>query len=73
MRNLMLAFLLVPLLSLAQKREITLEAIFKDNTFYMARPAGFKADETKSLFTADTFAGRSRQQDRHLGLCRKQR
>jgi dipeptidyl-peptidase-4 len=55
MRNLMLAFLFVPLLSLAQKREITLEAIFKDNTFYTARPAGFKADETKGLFTTDSL------------------
>jgi dipeptidyl-peptidase-4 len=52
MRNVLVAALLLPLLALAQKKEITLEDIFKRGTFYGEQAGGFGEAETASLFNA---------------------
>jgi len=54
MRNLILAALFLPLLSLAQKREITLEDIYKNGTFRSERVGGFESNATEITF--DTSA-----------------
>ena len=50
MRNILLLLLFVPLLTLAQKRQITLEDIYKKGTFRSEYFSGFAGDPTDSLF-----------------------
>lgn len=57
MRNVLFVALFLPLLTVAQKKEITLEDIFKKNTFYGERAGGFQEKETAGLFNAEEVKG----------------
>lgn len=48
----MFIVLFLPLLTLAQKKQITLEDIFRKGTFRTASFGGFEKEETQNLFTA---------------------
>ena len=50
MRNLLLLFFFLPLLSVAQKKQITLEDIYKKGTFRSEFARGFTSGETENLF-----------------------
>lgn len=52
MRSLLLAFFLLPLLTLAQQKQITLEDIYKKGTFRGEYVPGFTSDTNDSLFSA---------------------
>src|SRR4051812_4606089 len=52
MRSLLLVFFLLPLLTLAQQKQITLEDIYKKGTFRGEYVPGFTSDTNDSLFDA---------------------
>ncbi|HUQ96520.1 MAG TPA: S9 family peptidase [Chitinophagaceae bacterium] len=51
MRNLMFAFVFLPLFTLAQKKQITLEDIYQKGTFRGEAAGGFQSTEAATLFT----------------------
>src|SRR5215217_7457837 len=53
MRILLLITLFLPLLTLAQKKQITLEDIYQKGTFQSEVPVSFQSNETRNLFNAD--------------------
>ena len=55
MRKLLLLLVWVPLISLAQKKQITLEDIYKKGTFRTEAVPGFAAESTDSLFDAKSI------------------
>lgn len=53
MRSILLFFLFLPFLSIAQKKQITLEDIYKKGTFRGEYVPGFGTDEDEKLFDAE--------------------
>src|SRR6476660_1860011 len=51
MRRMLWAVMLLPVLTYAQTKPITLEDIFKKNTFRGEKVRGFEAESTDALFT----------------------
>jgi len=62
MRNLLALFLLLPLFTLAQNKQITLEDIYKKGTFRGEFAGGFSRTETAKLFDAKDIKDESGKQ-----------
>src|SRR5688572_23641873 len=54
MRSILIFFLFVPFLAIAQKKQITLEDIYKKGTFRGDYAPGFTKDEEEKLFNKDS-------------------
>ncbi|MGN6400806.1 MAG: DPP IV N-terminal domain-containing protein [Flavisolibacter sp.] len=55
MRSILLLFFFVPLLTIAQKKKITLEDIYKKGTFRGEYVPGFTSNDNEKLFNADSI------------------
>jgi len=59
MRSVLLFIFFLPLLTIAQKKKITLEDIYKKNTFRSEYVAGFTTEEDEKLFDANSVTDAS--------------